>query len=84
MAQIPCPYVYPSGERCTGYIVRIEAYQAELAWSFQTDGTRKFQAGQPRSHYHLFCSESGSHGGESGSEAEAMKVWHLPDGVEGT
>jgi hypothetical protein len=28
----PCPFVYAKGKKCIGYIVRIEAFKADLAW----------------------------------------------------
>jgi hypothetical protein len=38
---IPCPFVYARGKRCTGHIVRVEAYKADLLWTFK-DGRWSF------------------------------------------
>ena len=56
IAKIPCPFVYAKGKHCTGHIVGVEAYKADIGWSFK-NGKWKFYHGEPRSHYHLFCSE---------------------------
>ncbi len=34
----PCPYVYAKGKKCTGHIVRIEAFKVDLAWTLGNDG----------------------------------------------
>ena len=36
---IPCPFVYASGKACTGHIVKIETYKANLEWELKDDGT---------------------------------------------
>jgi len=78
---IPCPYVYKGGKPCTGHIIRIEGYKADISWALQEVGTWQFSVGQPRSHYHLFCSEKGNHAGFGRTDAESMKTYQLPDGV---
>ncbi len=59
MQRIPCPFVYSGGRRCTGHVVRIEAYKADVQWTLGEDGSWTFGWDRPRSHYHLFCSEKG-------------------------
>ncbi len=61
-AQIPCPFVYAKGKKCTGHVVRVEAYKADISWNYR-DGAWRFAVGGPRSHYHLFCSEKDNHAG---------------------
>ena len=79
-AKIPCPFVYARGKRCTGHIVRVEAYKADLWWDFK-DGQWVFSYGRPRSHFHLFCSEKGNHAGYPRRDSDQMKFYgdHLPD-----
>lgn len=73
---VPCPFVYAKGRKCKGHIVRIEAFKADLQWTLGDDGTWSFNIGQPRSHYHLYCSEKGNHAGYSRPDAEAMKFYY--------
>jgi hypothetical protein len=79
-AKVPCPFVYARGKRCTGHIVRVEAYKADLWWDFK-DGRWIFSYGRPRSHFHLFCSEKGNHSGWVGPDNDQMKFYgdQLPD-----
>ena len=72
----PCPYVYAKGKKCTGHIVRIEAFKADLAWRRGEDGKWLFSVGEPRSHYHLYCSEKGNHAGYRKDDAEGMKFYY--------
>lgn len=80
---IACPFVYADGRRCKGHIVRIEAYKADLTWLADADGRWSFGF-QPRSHYHLFCSEKGNHAGFRRQDPGAMKFWfdHLPEPIQ--
>ena len=32
MQKIRCPFTYSNGRACTGHIVRIEAYKADVEW----------------------------------------------------
>ncbi|HVA80713.1 MAG TPA: hypothetical protein VNF29_07295 [Candidatus Binataceae bacterium] len=63
MEAIQCPFVYSRGKRCSGHIIRVEAFKADLEWNFNADGSWSFACGAPRSHYHLFCSEKDNHAG---------------------
>ena len=83
-APIPCPFVYANGKRCTGHIVRVEAYKADLSWGLRDDGRWGFSFGPPRSHYHLFCSEKGNHAGMKREDDSGMKFYYdqLPDEVQ--
>ncbi len=56
----PCPFVYAKGKKCTGHIWRIEAFKVDISWSRADDGKWSFAVGEPRSHYHLYCSEKGN------------------------
>jgi len=70
MATLPCPYLLPNGQRCPGHIVKIEAFNADLSWSFHESGKWTFNHSQPRSQYRLFCSEKGDHMGNSATAEE--------------
>ncbi len=72
--RIACPFVYANGRACPGYVVRIEAYKADLAWSTDADGVWSFDF-RPRSHYHVFCSEKGNHAGFRRQDPDALKFW---------
>jgi hypothetical protein len=72
----PCPYVYAKGRKCKGHIVRIEAFKADLAWHRADDGKWSLAVGEPRSHYHLYCSEMGNHAGYGRPDSEAMKLYY--------
>lgn len=79
--QIPCPFVYANGKKCTGHVVRVAAYKADISWNFDREtGTWGFHVGEPRSHYHLFCSEKENHAGVRGDDSR-MKYYyqHLPE-----
>lgn len=80
---IPCPFVYANGKRCVGHITRVEAYKADLSWNLQPDGVWKFELGQTRSHFHLFCSEKGNHAGYARRDNDQMKVYpdKLPEAL---
>ena len=82
-APIPCPFVYANGKRCTGHIVRVEAYKADLSWGLGDDGRWSFSSRPPRSHYHLFCSEKGNHAGMNRADDSRLKFYYneLPDEV---
>jgi len=60
--EIPCPFVYANGKKCTGHVVRVEAYKADIHWVAE-NGVWHFWVGQPQSHYHVFCSEKSNHAG---------------------
>jgi len=82
MSMIPCPFVYANGKRCTGHVVRVEAYKADITWApDKVTGEWKMETGQPRSHYHLFCSEKENHAGYRGPDSGKMKFYweHLPE-----
>jgi hypothetical protein len=75
--------VYANGKRCTGEIKRVEAYKADVTWQLQPDGTWEF-SWSPRSHYHLLCSEKGSHSGWAKRDDPRMKFHRneLPEEVK--
>ena len=79
---VPCPFVYANGKRCTGRIVRVEAYKADIEWSEDDKGQWCFDW-RPGSHYHLFCSEHGNHAGWKRQDDSRMKLFfdELPDGL---
>jgi hypothetical protein len=59
--EIPCPFTYANGKKCPGHVVRVEAFNADIEWVLQKDGTWKFRAGEPRSHCGLWaggCSQA--------------------------
>ena len=82
--KIPCPFVYASGKQCTGHIVKIETYKADLEWELKDDGTWGF-GHAPLTQYHLFCSEKSNHAGYIGSDSDQLKFYadQLPDEVAG-
>lgn len=80
--ETPCPYVYKNGKRCPGHIVRVEAYKADLKWSFDKEqGQWNFTWDEPRSHYHLFCSEKDNHAGFGREDALKFYLGQLPEGL---
>jgi hypothetical protein len=74
---IPCPFIYSNGTRCAGYVASIEAYKADLTWRFGGDAW-EFSTSQPRSHYHVFCSEKGNHAGFNGEDRLKYYYDQLP------
>lgn len=82
MLSFPCPFVYSTGKRCAGQIVRVEAYKADITWELGKDRSWQFSF-SPRSHYHLFCSEKGNHSGSLRPDSPQMKFhWReLPDEI---
>jgi hypothetical protein len=46
---LPCPFVYATGKRCNGRIVRVEAYKADIEW-WENDEGEWFFAWRPGSH----------------------------------
>jgi hypothetical protein len=76
--EIPCPFVYANGKKCPGHITRVEAYKADVTWTPDADGKWKPRVGEPRSHYHLFCSEKGNHAGTRGQDRLKCYLSALP------
>lgn len=70
---IPCSFVYANGKLCSGYITRVEAYKADISWEQSPNGEWTIDW-QPRSHYHLFCSERGNHVGYKRMDDRRMKA----------
>jgi len=79
MNPLPCPYVFPNGERCPGHIVNIEAFNADLSWALGEGGEWTFNHSQPRSQYHLFCSERDNHAGDRRPEQMNCYLSGMPD-----
>jgi hypothetical protein len=73
VAVIPCPFVCAKGKKCSGHVVRIEAFNADLRWDRDDKGIWSFSVSEPRSQYHLCCSESDNHGRE---DAKALKFYY--------
>ncbi len=73
--KIPCPFVYANGKSCTGHVVRIEAYKCDIEWTPDTEGRSRAMIKQPRSHYHLFCSEKDNHAGYGHPDDNRMKFY---------
>lgn len=70
--RIACPFIYAKGQACAGHIIRIEAYKADIAWWLDDSGLWRFGF-EPRSHYHLYCSEKGNHAGFKRQDDPQMK-----------
>ena len=72
--------MYTKGKRCTGHIVRVEAFKADLYWTLdEANGKWSFWAGEPRSHYHLHCSEKGNHAGYGREDALKYYADNMPE-----
>ena len=80
--EVPCPFTYADGRRCTGHVRRVEVYHCKIFWEQRDDGSWLFDY-QPGTHYHLFCSEKDNHAGIRRGDDERMKFWpqHLPEEV---
>jgi hypothetical protein len=70
--------------KCTGYITHVEAYKADIEWKPDNDGRWRPSVGEPRSHYHLFCSQKGNHAGYASEDDPRMKFYlsELPEGLK--
>jgi hypothetical protein len=81
--EIACPFVYANGRKCTGHITHVEAYKCDVSWKPDADGNWSPSVGEPRSHYHLFCSEKGNYAGSSRPDSDQMKRYRgkLPEGL---
>jgi hypothetical protein len=81
---VPCPFVYAKGRKCPGYITHVEAYKCDVSWGQDADGNWRPHVQEVRSHYHLFCSERGSHAGIGLPDNGRMKFYlnELPDGLK--
>lgn len=80
--KVQCRFVYANGKRCLGHIIRVEVYKADVSWTpDEATGRWKAEIDRPRSHYHLFCSEKGSHAGSMRPDDSRMKFYRdqLPD-----
>jgi hypothetical protein len=76
---IPCPFVYSKGKRCSGHLVKVKAYKADLEWTPGADGAWSLSIGSPRSHYHLFCSKKDNHAGAVRPDALKFHWAELPE-----
>jgi hypothetical protein len=74
--RIPCPFVYSGGRKCPGHITHIEAYKADISWTPDNEGKWRPSIGEPRSHYHLFCSEKGNHAGIRRQDDSRLKFYY--------
>jgi hypothetical protein len=72
---IPCPFFYSDGRKCRGHITRVEAYKADVSWTPDNEGKWRPSIGEPRSHYHLFCSEKGNHAGWKREDDSRLKFY---------
>ena len=70
--KLECPFVYASDKQCTGRIVKVEVYKADVTWEQTPDGQWEV-SWNPRSHHHLFCSEKGNHAGYKKQDDDRMK-----------
>jgi hypothetical protein len=50
--------------------------KADLAWHRSDEGKWTFSVGEPRTHYHLYCSEKGNHAGFNKPDSEKMKFYY--------
>lgn len=72
---VPCPFVYANGKQCTGHVVRIEAFKADLEWKLDGSGNWKFGWTEPRSHFHVYCSEKDGHALHGKPDNNQMKFY---------
>ena len=74
--------MYADGRRCSGYVVRIEAYKADLAWTVRPQSGWSLNL-RLRSHFHVFCSRKGNHAGLRRHDASTMKFYYdqLPEAL---
>ncbi len=80
--KIPCPFVYADGHRCSGFIVRVAAYEADVEWYLDEQGRWTLSV-TPNRHYQLFCSEKGNHAGlQSDSTQLKFRPQDLPERVQ--
>ena len=82
--EVACPFVYANGRKCSGHITHVEAYKIDVTWKPGEDGKWRPSVGEPRSHYHLFCSERGNHAGAGRQDHSSMKCYlsQLPEGLD--
>jgi len=82
--EVACPFVYANGRRCTGHITRIEGYKADVTWIPDAKGKWRPSVGEPRSYYHLFCSEKETHATTASSDHPQMmkRYRELPAGIK--
>ena len=73
---IPCPFVYADGRKCTGHITHVEAYKVDVSWRPDREGKWQLSIGEPRSHYHVFCSEKGNHAGTMRADDPRLKYYY--------
>ncbi len=80
--KIPCPFVYADGHRCSGFVVRVAAYEADVEWYLDEQGRWTLTV-TPNRDYQLFCSEKGNHAGLQ-SDSTQLKCWpqDLPERVQ--
>jgi hypothetical protein len=62
-SEIQCPFVYATGKRCEGEVVRIERYHVTAVWEPPTWQVGVHDVG---THFHVFCSLKGDHTGTRG------------------
>ncbi len=82
--KIACPFLYDNGEQCTGHIVRIEVYKVDIAFSADDNGDwMPSFTSEPRSHFHMVCSEKGYHAGSMRPDDSPLKFYfdELPEKI---
>ena len=82
--EVACPSVYANGRKCPGHITHVHDYKLDVTWTPDADGKWQPSLGEPRSHYHLICSEKGNHAGYAREDHPSMKRYRdqLPDGID--
>jgi hypothetical protein len=73
--KIACPFVYANGRKCPGHITHVEAYKADVSWKPDDQGKWRPSISEPRSHYHVFCSEKGNHASSMRSDDSRLKFY---------
>jgi hypothetical protein len=60
---LPVPVPVSRGSTVSGSHLKSEALNADLSWVLGENGEWTFNHSQPRSQYHLYCSERSDHAG---------------------
>jgi hypothetical protein len=76
LVQVTCPFVYANGRKCPGHITHVEAFKCDVSWKPDADGVWQPSIGEPRSHYHLYCSEKGNHAGYKSPDDSRLKFYY--------
>lgn len=79
-----CPFTFPDGRRCDGYVDKIKLIDSNLMIQMNDDGDVETIGLDVQGHVQLFCSKNGDHSRSPGVPGQLkIEFEELPEDVRG-